>query len=110
MVLLSDGEATEEMEDVRAATERAARAGIRVMTVGFGTPAGATITVTDDATGEQRVIRNEVGEPHVTRLDEATLRHIASRTGGAYFRADDGAALNRLVSELRGMTRGRARP
>jgi len=106
MLLLSDGEATEEMPDVRAATERAARAGVRVMTVGFGTPAGASITVTDEATGEQRVIRNEVGEVHITRLDEATMRDIASRTGGAYFRADDGAALNRLVGELRGMTRG----
>jgi Ca-activated chloride channel homolog len=106
IILLSDGEATEELPDVRAASERAVRAGIRVMAVGFGTPGGTTIEIRDELTGETRVILDEYGQPHVTRLDETVLREIASRTNGAYFRADDAAALQRLVAELRRMERG----
>jgi Ca-activated chloride channel homolog len=106
VVLLSDGEALEEEDDVRAAAERAARAGVRVMTVGFGTPAGSTIPVIDDNTGEVVGLRrDEYGEVVVTRLEESLLRHIASRTGGGYIRANDPAALNRLAGELRGMQR-----
>jgi Ca-activated chloride channel homolog len=106
VVVLSDGEVTEELPAVRAATERAERAGVRVMTVGFGTLAGARIEVRDEATGEARVIRNEYGEVHLTQLDESTLRDIASRTGGTYVRADEPGALSRLVAELRRMERG----
>jgi Ca-activated chloride channel homolog len=106
IVLLSDGEVTEEVEDVRAAAERAARAGVRVMAVGFGTPGGGTIEVTDPDGGETRVVRNEFGDPHISRLDDSLLREVASRTGGSYFRADDPVALVRLVSELRGLQRG----
>jgi Ca-activated chloride channel homolog len=106
VVLLTDGEVTEEEPEVRAATERAARAGVRIMAVGFGTPMGASIEIVDEASGQSRIVRDEYGEVHVTRLDESVLRDIAARTGGSYFRADDAAALNRLVAELRRMERG----
>jgi Ca-activated chloride channel homolog len=107
IVLLSDGEALEDDEPIREAIERTARAGVRVMTVGFGTTRGATVPVIDESTGEvigQR--RDEYGDIVITRLDERLLREIASRTGGSYMRADDAAALTRLVGELRGMQRG----
>jgi Ca-activated chloride channel homolog len=107
IVLLSDGEALEDDEPIREALERTSRAGVRVMTVGFGTARGATIPLIDEASGRvtgQR--RDEYGEVVITRLDEQLLREIASRTGGSYVRIDDGAALGRLVGELRGLQRG----
>jgi Ca-activated chloride channel homolog len=107
VILLSDGEALEDMEGVRSAAERAARAGVRVMTVGFGTPRGSTIPDVDPNTGiADGLVRDERGEVVVTRLDEQLLRDVAARANGSYFRADDAGSLPRLVGELRGMQRG----
>jgi Ca-activated chloride channel homolog len=106
VVLLSDGEALEEAEAVRAAVERAARAGVRVVTVGIGTPQGANIPLRDDVTGVVTGLRrDEYGALVVTRLDEEAMRMIASRTAGSYVRLGDAAALSRVVSDLRGMQR-----
>src|SRR5688500_18036170 len=47
IVVFSDGEAFEPPEDVIAAAKLAQEAGVSVVTVGFGTPAGTTIPVRD---------------------------------------------------------------
>jgi Ca-activated chloride channel homolog len=107
IVLLSDGEALEDIDAVNTATERAARAGLRVVTVGFGTPRGGTLPDIDPATGAARGVRRDLdGEVIVSRLDESVMRSIASRTGGRYVRADDPAALARVLDALRSMQRG----
>jgi Ca-activated chloride channel family protein len=107
-VLLSDGEALEEVSGVEAAAERAARAGVRFITIGVGTPAGDRIPDIDPATGEMYGYkRDEAGQIVVSRLDEQLLRTVAERTGGRYVRLDDAAALSRVVGELRGMQRER---
>ena len=107
VLLLSDGEALEEADAVLAAAERAARADVKVITVGIGTPRGATVPDVDPATGSVvGVKRDEYGEVVVSRLDEDLLRDVANRTGGAYVRMDDAAGLARVISELRTMQRG----
>jgi Ca-activated chloride channel homolog len=106
VLLLSDGEALEEGDAVRAAADRAARAGVKVITVGIGTPAGARIPDRDDTGAVVGWRRDEYGEVVTSRLDEDLLRTIASRTGGAYVRLDEAAALSRVVGELRGLQRG----
>jgi Ca-activated chloride channel homolog len=107
VVLLSDGEALEELDAVSVAADRAARAGVRVLTVGFGTPRGSTIPDVDPTTGTGSGVRRDPqGEVVVTRLEEDVLRMIASRTGGRFVRADEAGGLNRVVGELRGMQRG----
>ncbi|HEX6307838.1 MAG TPA: VWA domain-containing protein [Longimicrobiales bacterium] len=106
VVLLSDGEALEEADGVEAAADRAARAGVRIITIGVGTSAGERVPDTDPATGQ--VVgykRDEAGQIVVSRLDENLLRSIAGRTGGSYVRLDDAAALSRVIDELRGMQR-----
>lgn len=107
VVLLSDGEETAQDSDaVRAAADRAARAGVRVIAVGIGTTAGTTIPAVDPLTGGPAgMVRDEFGAVVTTRLDEETLRMVASRTGGTYVRLDDAAAVSRVVSALRGMQR-----
>jgi Ca-activated chloride channel homolog len=107
VVLLSDGEALEDIEHVELAADRAARAGVKVVTVGFGTVEGARIPDVDPTTGTQvGWRRDEHGDIVVSRLDEAVLRTIASRTGGTYVRVDDAGSLARVVAALRGLQRG----
>ena len=84
IVLFSDGEETGGA-DVRAAAELAATAGVRIQTVGVGTPQGTTVAVD--------------GFQLATALDEAQLTLIAETTGGSYHRAQD-------ADDLAGATRG----
>jgi Ca-activated chloride channel homolog len=107
VVLLSDGEDNAQgLDAIRAAADRTARAGVRVLAVGIGTARGTTIPNVDPVTGlPAGLIRDEFGEVVVSRLDEATLRMIASRTGGSYVRLDDAGAVARAVNELRGLQR-----
>ena len=69
VVLFSDGENTED-SDPDAAARIAASQGIRIITVGVGSPEGATL----DLDGFQVQ----------TRLDEATLQRIADTSAGTY--------------------------
>ncbi|MEX1183534.1 MAG: VWA domain-containing protein [Gemmatimonadota bacterium] len=106
VVLMSDGEALEEADAVRAAADRAARANVRFITVGFGTPGGARIPDVDPRTGEMVGFkRDEYGEIVMSRLDDELLRTVAQRTGGSYVRADQEGAVEAALGELRRMQR-----
>lgn len=85
IVLLSDGEATAD-RDPLAGARTAAREGIRVYTVGVGSPAGAVIDVE--------------GFSVATQLDEQTLRAIAGLTDGAYHHAASADELVAVYDEL----------
>src|SRR5690606_36477868 len=80
VVLVSDGEALEEADAVRNAAERAARAGVRVFTVGVGTDAGSPIPDYDAAGRSQGYKRDENGEIVISRLDTGLLRDVARAT------------------------------
>lgn len=79
IVLVTDGENHE--DDAVEAARKAAEQGIRIYTIGIGTPEGAPIQIDGD------FIKDENGEMVVSKLDEAMLEQIASITGGAYVRA-----------------------
>ena len=79
VVLVTDGENHE--DDALAAAERAAAKGVKIYTIGIGTPEGAPISIGDD------FVRDEKGEIVVSKLDETTLQKIAATTEGAYVRA-----------------------
>lgn len=79
IVLITDGENHE--DDALAAAARAAEQGIRIHTIGIGTPEGAPIRIGGE------FIRDEKGDMVVSKLDEEGLRRIAERTGGVYVRA-----------------------
>ncbi|GAB7038672.1 MULTISPECIES: VWA domain-containing protein [Catenuloplanes] len=78
IVLFSDGEETGG-PDVEAAAGLAAAAGVRIQTVGVGTPEGATVEVD--------------GYRLTTALDETLLTAIAQVSGGEYHTAGDADAL-----------------
>ncbi|MCV6584863.1 MAG: VWA domain-containing protein [Marinibacterium sp.] len=78
MILLSDGSDTASRMSPVNAAEIAADRGVEIYTIGVGDP---------DAQGEDRV-------------DLDTLGTIAARTGGAYFYADDQAALTAVYDRI----------
>lgn len=85
VVLLSDGQNTAGVGPGDAA-RLAAKLGVRVFTIGFGTPAGAEV-----AFGGWR------GR---MKLDEGALRAIAATTGGQYYAATSGEDLRSVYAQL----------
>lgn len=79
IVLITDGENHE--DDAVEVARKAAAQGIRIYTIGIGTPEGAPIQIDGD------FIKDENGEMVVSKLNEEMLEQIASITGGAYVRA-----------------------
>jgi Ca-activated chloride channel family protein len=72
IVLITDGENTSNPDPLEAAQE-AARRGVRIHTIGIGSPTGTTLEV------EGFLVH--------TQLDEAMLRQISEMTGGVYYNA-----------------------
>ena len=106
LVVLSDGEAFEDRQDVVAAAERAGRAGIAVVTVGFGTEGGSTIPVQEDSRVAPK--RDENGEVVVTRYTPATLQAAATAAGGTFIDAsvtDKASRIRRALQQLRATAR-----
>ncbi len=82
IVLLTDGEDLEQRGVKDAAA--LARTGVKVFTLGVGTPAGTEVRA-PGPTGQMELVRDEKGVVVKSRLDEATLKKIAQATGGEYF-------------------------
>lgn len=89
LILLTDGANTSGEVQPMQATEFAAREGMKIYTVGVG----ADEMMVQDFFGSRLV------NPSAD-LDEETLKAIADRTGGAYFRARDAEALARIYEQL----------
>jgi Ca-activated chloride channel homolog len=86
LILLTDGVNTAGTIQPDRATELAASAGVRVHTIGFG--------------GEGESTFFGVRMPRQAQIDEATLKRVAERTGGRYFRARDTQELAGIYAEL----------
>jgi Ca-activated chloride channel family protein len=93
-VLLTDGESNAGELSPLAAAETARALGIRVYTIGAGRDGWAPVRVTDPLSGRS-VLRQMPSS-----VDEETLRAIAERTGGRFFRASDAAALREVYAEI----------
>jgi Ca-activated chloride channel homolog len=85
IVLLSDGE-NNVSPDPQVAAQAAADRGVRIYTVGIGSPAGTSVDID--------------GFKVHTQLDEAALQQIADTTRGTYFAAPDQAHLDAIYSNL----------
>jgi Ca-activated chloride channel family protein len=86
IVLLTDGE-NNESPDPSQISNLAADLGVRVYTVGIGSPAGIDLEVE--------------GFTVHTSLDEATLQAIAGTTGGAYYNAGNEEQLRKIYADLK---------
>lgn len=83
LVLLTDGEDNVSETAALEAAKNAAKAGLKIFTIGVGTAAGDLIRVTD-ANGNSDYVRDEKGQVVKSHLDEALLQQIAGVTGGFY--------------------------
>lgn len=92
VILLTDGRSNAGSLSPRKASEVAATYGIKIYTIGAGTRGEAPFIV-DSFFGRQIVYEN-------VEIDEATLREIAERTGGAYYRAEDARALSEIYAQI----------
>ena len=99
IILLTDGVNNRGEIDPPTGAQLAAAAGIRVYTIGVGKKGGAPVpVVTQD--GRKVYARNADGSLYMTELDEDTLKDIAERTGGKYYRATDEQALDEIYQRI----------
>ena len=98
MVLITDGENHE--DDAIEAAEKAAAQGIKIYTIGIGTPEGAPIQI------DGEFVRDEEGEMVVSKLGEQMLEQIAATTDAAYVRATkQSIGLEEIVKSINAMER-----
>ena len=100
IVLLTDGEARENDEDVSRAVEMALEAGIGIHTIGVGTEQGAGMIMPASAYQFGGPVLDVTGAPSTSRLREPPLRDLAAAGGGRYANARSGVQLRALTGEL----------
>ena len=82
IVLITDGEDHE--SDPMASAKQAEAQQIHVVTVGFGSSQGERIPTFNEDGTLSGYTRNRSGEVVYSKLDDVTLKKIASQTGGVY--------------------------
>lgn len=96
IILITDGENHE--DDAIAVAKRAAEQGIRIYTIGIGTPEGAPIEI------DGEFVKDDDDQMVVSKLNERMLEEIASLTDGAYIRSTNQAmGLEEIVDSINQM-------
>ena len=94
IIVITDGENHE--DDPVAAAEQAASMGVRVFTIGVGSPQGTMIPLEDGGYLEDRE-----GNPVVTRLDDKVLQDVAAAGKGLYIHAGNREfGLEPIINEI----------
>jgi len=89
ILLITDGEDHESYP--MDAARKALDAGVRIVSVGFGSEEGSQITLVDPDTGARSTVLDNNKTPVVSRLDGKLLREVALLTEGAYVPAGTAA-------------------
>ncbi len=87
LIMFTDGE--ELSGDAVKTAKEAADAGVRIFTMGVGTPQGSLIPVTGDD-GQTAFVKDSAGQVVKSKLDDKRLREIAQATGGFYVHLESG--------------------
>ena len=87
LIVFTDGE--ELSGDAVKVAKAAADAGVRIFSVGVGTPQGSLIPITGD-NGETSFVKDSAGQVVKSKLDEKRLREVAQATGGFYLQLENG--------------------
>ena len=96
IIVITDGENHE--DDPVAAAAQAAEMGVRVFTIGVGSPEGKPIPM------DGELMKDKDGNIVVTRLDETVLQDIAKAGNGLYVRAGNSEfGLNPIIDDIRKM-------
>ena len=96
IIVITDGENHE--DDPVAAAKQAAEMGVRVFTIGVGSPEGKPIPM------DGELLKDKDGNIVVTRLDESVLQEVAQAGNGVYVRAGNSEfGLNPIIEDIRRM-------
>lgn len=97
LIIFTDGE--DLSGDAIQAAKAAADQGVRIFTVGVGTPQGSLIPIKgEDA--QSTFVKDNKGQVVKSKLDEKRLREIAEITGGIYLHLENGTrTMQQLASE-----------
>ncbi len=102
LVLFSDGEALEGLDEIERIRQRASDAGLALITVGVGTIGGSIIPELDE--NGQPVpgvfVKDERGQVVRTRLTPEPLQTLAAN-GGAYLHLGGSTSLTQVVEQIR---------
>ncbi|HEX4637904.1 MAG TPA: VWA domain-containing protein, partial [Chthoniobacterales bacterium] len=97
LIIFTDGE--ELSGDAIKISKSAADAGIKIFTIGVGTPQGSLIPINSDE-GGTAFVKDSAGQVVKSKLDEKRLREIAEATGGFYLHLENGPqTMARLYSQ-----------
>ncbi len=96
LIIFTDGE--ELAGEAGKAAQEAAEAGVRIFTIGVGTPEGSLIPLSDQ-TGGTGFVKDPSGQVVKSKLDENRLREIAETTGGMFLPLGNGPATMRKLYE-----------
>ena len=102
LVVMSDGEAFEAVEDVIAEARRAGQQNISLVTVGFGTAGGSTIPVREGNVTTTK--RDDNGQVVITHYQPEFLRAAAQAANGSFIDAavpDKAGRVRSALSSLR---------
>lgn len=94
LFLISDGEDHE--GNIEEIASEAAKQGIRIVTIGVGTTKGGPIPEKRNGV-IQSYKKDRSGQTVITKLDEATLKEIATEANGRYI---DGRVTSQVVEEV----------
>jgi Ca-activated chloride channel homolog len=106
IIVMSDGEAFEAVEEVVAEAKRAKEQGISLVTVGFGTPQGSTIPIKEGDVSTFK--KDDQGQTVVTRYSPEFLKAAADAAGGTFIEAsstDKAGLIKSALAQLRTQTR-----
>lgn len=93
VIVITDGENHE--DDPVAAATQAAEMGVRVFTIGVGSPEGKPIPM------DGELMKDRDGNIVVTRLDEKVLQEVAAAGNGLYVRAGNSEfGLNPIIDDI----------
>ena len=103
LIVMSDGEAFESIEEVVTEAKRAAAQGVSLVTVGFGTTEGSRIPIREN--GANTFKRDENGEVVVTRYHPEFLQAAAEAANGTFIDAAQTDKATRVRAALASLRR-----
>jgi len=106
LVLMTDGEDHE--AGVTEAAEKANNIGMKIFTIGLGSPEGELIQLPNPQTGRLEFLKDESGNVVKSRLNETLLRKLSTDTGAFYLPLQGADTMERLYEAgLAGLTPNR---